>query len=486
MTPREILQSLRIETVPWRARAAATAPSADTSLAGRHRARQSAAGRLAVLTRGAVLPLCDGFALAAAALLAGSGWPAAAYALAVLVVLNVRGCQRLRVCLRASDEVPRLAASAVLPILLFLPWTKSPGQLARLCVVSVGLIVTMRAASYAVLRAARWRGWLIEPALVVGTGQLGVEVGELLLEHRDLGLRPVGFVDSLPPAPESSLPLLGELSELPDVVSRHRVRRVIVCFADRSGADADLVSILRASPSLPAEVCVVPRAYELAAAIPKGRLDEIWGIPLIPLRRSGLRWSGRVAKRAFDLIVGTTLLVTLAPAFLVLMAGVLLCSGRPVLFRQARVTRSGRIIKIAKLRTMTCEDSDSQWTVPPGECSALSRWLRASHLDELPQLLNVIRGEMSLVGPRPERPYFASQFAEVVPRYEDRHRTHGGMTGWAQVHGLTGDTSIAERARFDNHYIEHWSLWMDLVILARTLAEPLIGVRRARRSRARR
>ena len=135
---------------------------------------------------------------------------------------------------------------------------------------------------------------------------------------------------------------------------------------------------------------------------------------------------------------------------------------------------------------MAVKNQDAQWSVAPGECSALSRWLRATHLDELPQLLNVVRGEMSLVGPRPERPFFTSRFAAVVPRYDDRHRARGGMTGWAQVHGLTGDTSISDRVRFDNHYIEHWSLWLDLVILARTIAEPLTGMRRDRRSRGER
>ncbi len=112
------------------------------------------------------------------------------------------------------------------------------------------------------------------------------------------------------------------------------------------------------------------------------------------------------------------------------------------------------------------------------DCSALGRWLRATHLDELPQLLNVIRGEMSLVGPRPERPYFVAKFTEIIPHYADRHRMNTGMTGWAQVNGLTGDTSIHERVRFDNNYIEHWSLWLDLIIMIRTLIQPLSGIRR--------
>jgi len=445
--------------------------------------RQPSARRWVSLAWSAVLPVCDGCALAAAVLLVAPGWPAVGYAVAALLVLNVSGRHRLRICLRLSDEVSRLAVAAIIPLPLLLPWTEAAGGVTRLVVMSAGLLVTMRAGLYAALRAARRSDWLTEPVLIVGMGKLGVEVGELLLEHSDLGLRPVGFIGSLPPDPESPLPLLGELSEMSDVVSRHGVRRVIVCFP--ADSDADLVSTLRATWRLRAEVYVVPRMYELAAAIPPACLDEVCGIPLVPLRRSGLRRSGRVVKRVFDLVAGTALLLALTPVLLVLMIAVLLSCGRPVLFWQVRVTRDGRLMKIAKLRTVASQHPGAQWTVPPDQCSSLGRWLRATHLDELPQLINVIRGEMSLVGPRPERPYFASQFAEVIPRYEDRHRAHAGMTGWAQVHGLTGDTSISERVRFDNRYIENWSLWLDIVILARTIAQPLTGVRKTHRSRER-
>jgi exopolysaccharide biosynthesis polyprenyl glycosylphosphotransferase len=480
MITRGISRGRAPESRPWLARVTSRL---DTARAGARSGASPQLGRWAAVTRRAVLPVSDGFALAAIALLTAPGWLAAGYAVMVLMLVNVSGRHRLRICLRVSDELPRLAALAVLPVLLLLPWMEPTGGLARLVALSAGLLVTMRAVSYAVLRAAHRHEWLTEPALIVGTGKLGVEIGELLREHTDLGLRPVGFIDSLAPGPESSLPLLGEMSEVSDLVLEHGVGRIIVSFP--AGSDADLVSALRANRSLPAEVCVVPQMYELAAAIPRGCLDDIWGIPLIPLRRCGLQWSGRMVKRAFDLVVGTTLLVALAPVLLVLMLTVLLSCGRPVLFRQVRVTRSGQVMKITKLRTVAGRDTEVRWTVAPGEGSALCRWLRATHLDELPQLLNVVRGEMSLVGPRPERPYFTSRFAEVIPRYDDRHRTHSGMTGWAQVHGLTGDTSISDRVRFDNDYIEHWSLWLDIVILVRTIAEPLTGIRRDHRSRRR-
>jgi len=417
----------------------------------------------------------DTFALTLAALLVVPHWPAVGYVMAVLTLLRVLGQHRLRICLRVSDQVPRLAAVTILPIPLLLPWAGSVGRLLLLGVASFGFLVTTRTSLYTLLRLANRRKWLTEPALIVGTGELGLEIGELLQEHAELGLSPIGFVDNLPTAPKSSLPLLGEVSDILDVVSHHDVRWIIV--SPPADNDVALVSALRADEQLAAEVCVVLRMHELAPAVPASCLDEIWGIPLVPLRKCGLRRSGHMLKRSFDLAAGTILLVVLGPLLLLLMGGVLLSCGRPVFFRQGRVTRSGRIIKIIKLRTVAGSEREGHWTVSPDECSTLSRWLRATHLDELPQLLNVIRGEMSLVGPRPERPYFTSRFAEMVPRYEDRHRTNAGMTGWAQVHGLTGDTSIPERVRFDNNYIEHWSLWLDIVILARTLAEPLTAFR---------
>jgi exopolysaccharide biosynthesis polyprenyl glycosylphosphotransferase len=434
-----------------------------------------AIGRRTVLIRRTALPICDAFALLLAALLAGSGRPALGYSAAALIFLRLNGRQRLRICLRLSDEVAGLAAAAVLPIPLFL-FSLNPRALIKLAVLSAVLLMTIRLALYAMLRIANRRRWLVERALIVGSGAPGAEIGEALREHPELGLEPVGFVDSTAPGQTPSLPLLGAVPELPDLVLAYDVRRIIVASPDDN--DAEVVSVLRAGGQLTAEVCVLPRMPELAPAVPASCQDDIWGIPVIPLRRPGLRLSSRVVKRAFDIVIGTILLLLFAPLIALLMGGVVLTCGRPALFRQARVTRSGRLMKITKLRTVARADADGRWTVSPEDCSALGRWLRATHLDELPQLANVIRGDMSLVGPRPERPYFTSRFSEIVPRYQDRLRANGGMTGWAQVHDLTGDTSIHERARFDNNYIEHWSLWLDLVILLRTLTEPLSGIRK--------
>lgn len=440
-------------------------------------------GRPSISARAAMLPACDLLALVAAVLLAGVGWLGAVYVAAVLVALRASGRHRLRICCRVSDEVPRLAASAVLPLVLLLPLGGSLRKLALLGVVTAGMLVAIRAIVYAGLRAAHRAGRMTEPGLIVGTSGLAVELGELLRLHPDFGLRPAGFVGTGMPDSETSLPILGQLTDISEIVERFNIRRIILCFP--TGSDRDLAPILRAQCPRSVQVYMVPPVYELAGAIPAGCMDEVWGIPLLPLRCGGIGASGRAAKRAFDLMAGTVLLIVLAPVLVGLVLVQLASAGRPVTFRQDRVTRHGRIMKIAKLRTMSCADPDSQWTVDTDDCSAVGRWLRSTHLDELPQLINVISGDMSLVGPRPERPYFTSRFAEDIPGYHDRHRAHTGITGWAQVHGLTGDTSIPERVRFDNYYIEHWSLWLDLVILARTISEPLAGALRSIGSGAR-
>jgi exopolysaccharide biosynthesis polyprenyl glycosylphosphotransferase len=417
-----------------------------------------------------VLPMADVAGLATAGLLFGaSGWATAVYACAVLVLLVADGQHRLRICRRVSDQLPRTVAVAAMPLLAVLPWLGPDGL--RLALISIVSLVAVRVGACTALKTAHRRGRLLEPALVVGTGATAVRVGQLLRNHPELGLAPRGFVDQGfvdRGFVDSQLPLLGELSELADVVTRYRIQRVIVCFP--ATRDADLVPLLRACQPLPVDVCVVPRMYELGAALPRGYLDELGDIPLVPLRRLGAGRLGAGAKSTFDFVAATALLIAVTPVLLALAVAVRLDRGGPALFRQTRLTRGGQMMELLKLRSMIDHpDSDTRWAVLPEHTNRLGQWLRSTHLDELPQLVNVLRGQMSLVGPRPERPYFAAAFEQQIPRYGDRHRMRAGLTGWAAVNGLHGDTSIAERIRFDNFYVEHWSPWMDLVILARTL-----------------
>jgi len=438
--------------------------------------------------RSAALAAVDFIALAVAVAAAGQvSLVALAYAPAVLVLLACAGTQRMRICLRLSDQAGRLLAATLAPAVLLLPWLPA-SHAWRLAAWSAGCLLAGRSLAYSSVRIAKRRGLLAEPVLLVGAGDTAVLVARLLQEHPELGLRPFGSV--VPPAPalspappgapasssqpadELPLPVLGPAAELPRLIGDLGIRRVIVCTGGE--ADTGLVRALRAARLHGADIVLVPGLHELGIAVPRACLDEICGIPVIPLRRPP--GAGLAAKRAADAVLAALLLCLLGPVILSLAAVILVKNGGPAFFRQLRVTGAGRAAQVLKLRTLPPHDnSDTCWSVPVESCTHFSRWLRDSHLDELPQLVNVVRGQMSLVGPRPERPYFAERFGATVPGYRDRERMPAGLTGLAQASGLHGDTSLADRVRFDNQYIEYWSPLLDLVILARTAARAAGG-----------
>ena len=448
--------------------------------ASRHPAanRVPAASRVPAANPGRALPLRTllpaadllslGIAIGVTALTGIAGpIPLLLYPAGVAAALAAGGLSRLRICRRAADQAAALTAAATVPAMLLLPWLGADPAL-RLSLTTAGLLLTGRLVLYQILGAAHRHGRLTEPVALIGTGALGVYLAELMLARPELGLRPVGFLESGTRRRDLPLPLLGTPGDLGDVVAGLGIRRVIICHAGHG--DEDLVSILRASAPLTADVCVVPRLYEIGALMPRYAGDELWGIPLVPLRL-GHRTAALAAKRAFDVLVAAVLLVLAAPVIAILAALIRLESGPGIIFRQVRLTGPGRLTSIVKLRSLPAQgDSDTVWTVPAQQATCLGRWLRRTHLDELPQLFNVLGGSMSLVGPRPERPHFAAQFDRDIQGYPDRLRMRAGLTGWAQVHGLNGDTSVVERARFDNQYIENWSLWLDVLILGRTIA----------------
>jgi exopolysaccharide biosynthesis polyprenyl glycosylphosphotransferase len=416
----------------------------------------------------AVITAADLVALAGAVAATGQvSLPVVGYAAAVMVLLSVNGTRRPRICLRLSDQVGTILTAIALPLLVLLPWLPAH-QAWRLAVWSAACLVAFRLLAYASIQAARRRGVLVDPVLIVGAGETGELVARTLDGHPELGLKPMGFLDTRPPpGVELPQPVLGSATDLPRLIQALGVRRVIVCCPAES--EGGLVSVLRSCRPLGTEVAYVPGLHEVGLAVPRACLDEIRGIPLIQLRREVP--AGWLLKRAADLILASVLLCLLGPVLLVLAAVIRMRSGPPAIFRQLRVTGPGRAAQVLKLRTLAeHSDSDTRWAVPMDLAIRPGRWLRACHLDELPQLLNVLRGSMSLVGPRPERPYFAEQFSRSIPGYRDRHRVQAGLTGWAQVHGLHGDTPLADRVRFDNQYIEYWTPWLDAVIVARTLA----------------
>ena len=452
-------------------------------------ARPATPRRTGRAIRCALMAVGDVLALALAAALAGDGLVRGACYLAVVAVtLAAAGLYRQRIGQRSGDQAGRLALAVTVPAVVLLPWT-SPAQTLRLAGIAAALVIVQRGVAQAGLRAAYRRGRLTWPTLIIGTGPAGQAAAAAVREHPELGLRLRGMLTgaaegagtkmaSGSEAVQQELP--GRLSDAGLLTARLGIEQVLVCAP--SAPDREVAAAVRACRRGGARVSILPSPPELGLGVPRGRLDELWGMTFIPLRPDRTGAVHRGAKRAMDLTAAAALLALTAPLIGVLAVAVWLDLRLPPLFRQARRVGRGRQAAITKLRTLRpAGDPDTTWVIPAGQASALGRLLRGSHADELPQLAGVLRGELSLVGPRPERPYFASQLAVAIPGYADRERVSAGLTGWAQIHGLTGDTSIEDRARFDNFYIEYWSVWLDLIILARTVTSALSGALKSAR-----
>ncbi len=393
-----------------------------------------------------------------------------------LALMAFSGHERPRINPRVSDDLAALVAVLAIAAVL----VAQSGDdvrlhgLLRVFPVTVVLFVAFRAVACKLVRTARARGYVVDRVLIVGAGEQGSHLASILLAHPEYGLRPVGFVDSFDDR-GLPLPVLGRIEDLADLISRYGVRRLIIAFGGTR--EPEMVRTLRSLDPLPVEIHVVPRFFEYGGISAGGHVDDIWGIPLVQLRRSALRSLAWRVKRAVDVVASSVLIVLSSPVMLACAAGVRLSGPGPILFRQKRVGQRGEIFELLKFRSMQQNNaSDTQWSASGGDLlTPFGKFMRKTGIDELPQLFNVLSGSMSLVGPRPERPYFADRFSVDVDGYADRHRVPVGMTGWAQVHGLRGDSSISQRAHFDNQYIEHWSLWKDVVILARTVSTVVKG-----------
>jgi exopolysaccharide biosynthesis polyprenyl glycosylphosphotransferase len=393
----------------------------------------------------------------------------------VLISYRAGRLYRPRLTLSVLDDLPALAARAfavtalVVAGEMVLP-VPPAYELFRTVVVGLVLLVLARGTSYALIREARRRRLIAHRTLVVGDCRVGRSLASHMRHHPDYGLLPVGYLSDAPPAGDGSdVPLLGTVKELARVVGEQNIAVVVLAFV-RSPSDR-LVACLRTCDRLQCDIFWVPRLFELTSV--EAHMDTVWGYPLVRRRREIFSISGHLLKRCFDLAVAGVALVAALPAMLVCALAIRLESGRDVLFRQERVGVDGRpftLLKFRSLRPATDEEQQTRWSVAHDDrLGPVGRFLRKSSLDELPQIWNILRGDMSLVGPRPERPLFVARFRDTYPRYADRHRVRGGLTGWAQIHGLRGDTSIADRARFDNQYIENWSLWGDTKIVLRTV-----------------
>ena len=348
------------------------------------------------------------------------------------------------------------------------------------------LVTAGRAALYVLRLRARRHHRAGKRTLIVGTGDVAMLLGRRLRQLPDLGLVPVGFVDPHPDrAPASDKraePVLGTLGDLARVVEATHAEHVIL--APSSAPDRGLRPVVRQAEELGVELSIVPRLFDETTN--RIVLEHIGGLPVFALREVDPKGWQFLIKHTFDRVGALLLLVLLSPMLAAAAIAVRLSSPGPVLFRQQRLGRDGQVFDLLKFRSMrvappAAASVDVDAEHGPGGVEGEDRrtrvgiWLRRLSIDELPQLLNVLRGEMSRVGPRPERPELVELFEEIVDRYADRHRVRSGITGWAQVHRFRGKTSMVDRVEWDNYYIENWSLWLDFKILLMTPAAVLLG-----------
>lgn len=342
------------------------------------------------------------------------------------------------------------------------------GQRALLvaAVIAGPLVLTGRTVDYAV--RARLRRRARARTLIVGGGEIARSLVSILGSHREYGIEVVGVVDDDPMfnSSEIGVSVLGSTVDLPHLVTALDIERVIVAFG--SGSEEKLVEVVREIRQHGTDVWVIPRLFEVGSA-PAG--DSLREFPVMKLPEPPGARPEWVAKRVLDFLIAGVGLVMAAPVMALIALLVYIESGRPILYKQERVGQGGRLFNILKFRTMATAGrlrESTEWSTDQARVTRVGGVLRRTGLDELPQLWNVLRGEMSLIGPRPERTHFVDLFNHEYPRYDNRHRVPGGLSGWAQVHGLRGDTSIEERLAFDTYYIENWSLSRDIKIILRT------------------
>ncbi|HEY1433781.1 MAG TPA: undecaprenyl-phosphate glucose phosphotransferase [Thermoanaerobaculia bacterium] len=322
-----------------------------------------------------------------------------------------------------------------------------------------------------------WRhGVGVRLVLVVGAGRLGRAVVEKLHEHPETGLRAIGFVDDAPEKQKTAflgVPVLGLTSEAARIVDERGADTVFLALP--LDAHRTMLSVLQEVGRTIADVRVVPDLLQYITF--RAGVEDMDGLPVVHLMQVPLTGWMSLVKRTLDLAISGAALVLLAPVYAAISLAIRLSDGGPVFYRQRRMGLDGRPFDIVKFRSMVVDAegrSGPTWASPDdARRTRVGAFLRAWSLDELPQLSNVLRGEMSLVGPRPERPEFVREFKEKFPQYMLRHRVRAGITGWAQVHGWRGNTSLSKRIEYDLYYIENWSIALDIKILWMTLRHGL-------------
>jgi Undecaprenyl-phosphate glucose phosphotransferase len=366
-------------------------------------------------------------------------------------------------------------------------------------VITILLLMLLRTVHAQIQWQAQARGVGDDRVLIIGAGEIGQMIYRKVMQSPKLGYQVMGFIDheksvrsSVPDARVTDAkgtdakgadnqlvdaPVLGTMFDIPRIIDKYVIDEVIIGLPESS--HQELVNIISLCEREKVGVRVFPDVFQIMAS--EVGIGDLGGLPLLTIRDVALQGWKLTLKRGMDVIFSTIGLVLLSPLLLITAILIKLDSAGPVFYTQERMGLDARPFKILKFRSMR-QDAEVQgpgWTVEDDpRRTKLGTLLRQFSIDELPQLVNVLLGDMSLVGPRPERPVYVEQFRQSIPRYMDRHREKAGLTGWAQVNGLRGDTSIAERTKYDLWYIEHWSLALDFKIILRTFVQWLLGTNR--------
>ncbi len=304
--------------------------------------------------------------------------------------------------------------------------------------------------------------------LVVGTGDMAQVVVQRILWSPQLGYNLIGIVNGEDKKELLGVPVLGRPEDLPMLIEKHGIDEVIIAMPEKGHRET--VRVISYCERGRVSIKTFPDIFQFVTS--EATIDDLGGLPLLTVRDFALRGYMLIFKRVIDFMVAAFGLIFLSPLMLLVAIAIKLESPGPVFFVQERMGLDGKPFLLIKFRSMRsdAEKDGPGWTTDndPRQ-TKLGKLIRKIEVDELPNLINVFIGEMSLVGPRPEQAHYVEQFRKIVPRYMDRHRDKGGMTGWAQINGLRGDTSINERTKFDLWYSENWSVLLDVKIILRTI-----------------
>jgi Undecaprenyl-phosphate glucose phosphotransferase len=330
------------------------------------------------------------------------------------------------------------------------------------------------------LRNARSKGYNKQFILIMGAGSLGKKYFNNLLKHPEYGLEVIGFLDDHQTKnsgnEQHSRPILGKIGDLNQILSGTIIDEVIIALP--LTAFPKYKEIIQVCENAGVRVSIIPDFYDILPATPN--FEKLDDLSIINVRDVPLdEFVNKILKRMFDIVFSLVVIITISPILLIVSLGVKHSSPGPILFKQERVGLNRRtfyMYKFRSMRYMAESVSNTQWTVENDpRRTKFGTFIRKTSLDELPQFFNVLKGDMSVVGPRPERPFFVEQFKEEVPKYMIKHLVRPGITGWAQVSGLRGDTSIKDRIEHDIFYIENWTFLFDVKIILKTMTNGFIN-----------